>query len=162
MSENSALHELDQLNVAKNHENDADDIMGQNIRKDEGNTDGQNVETSGSDSSSIRAKNSIHQLDNSDFPKLIDQNKDRGIEGDQEDEKVEIVEKHRRKRKRNIMNEKQIAVIERALLDEPELQRNAVSLQCWADKLTIHVRGMHLLGCLLEIFKQDYFRLVVI
>lgn len=57
MSENSTLQELDQLNVAKNHENDADDIMGQNIRKDEGkSTDGQNVETSGSDSSSIRAK----------------------------------------------------------------------------------------------------------
>lgn len=36
MSENSTLQELDQHNVAKNHENDADDIVGQNTRKDEG------------------------------------------------------------------------------------------------------------------------------
>ncbi|XP_038981275.1 nodulin homeobox-like isoform X2 [Phoenix dactylifera] len=59
--------------------------------------------------------------------------------GFQEDEKAESVqgeEKQPRKRKRNIMNEKQIFLIEKALLEEPEMQRNAASLQSWADKLS--------------------------
>ncbi|CAL9114770.1 unnamed protein product [Musa textilis] len=56
-----------------------------------------------------------------------------------EDEKAEnglSEEKQPRKRKRNIMNETQILLIEKALLDEPEMQRNATSLQSWADKLS--------------------------
>ncbi|XP_010914376.1 nodulin homeobox isoform X2 [Elaeis guineensis] len=59
--------------------------------------------------------------------------------GSQEDEKAESVqgeEKQPRKRKRNIMNEKQIFLIEKALLEEPEMQRNAPSLQSWAEKLS--------------------------
>ncbi|KAJ3709256.1 hypothetical protein LUZ61_012961 [Rhynchospora tenuis] len=42
----------------------------------------------------------------------------------------------RKKRKRNIMNDVQIKLIERALLDEPEMQRNAAALQAWADTLS--------------------------
>ncbi|XP_026665268.2 nodulin homeobox-like isoform X3 [Phoenix dactylifera] len=59
--------------------------------------------------------------------------------GFQEDEKAESAqgeEKQPRKRKRNIMNERQIFLIEKALLEEPEMQRNAASLQSWADKLS--------------------------
>ncbi|KAK8950514.1 hypothetical protein KSP40_PGU009758 [Platanthera guangdongensis] len=64
-----------------------------------------------------------------DFPKET---------GLQEEEKVEGVhgeEKQPRKRKRNIMNEKQISLIENALIGEPEMQRNAAMLQSWAEKL---------------------------
>ena len=56
-----------------------------------------------------------------------------------EDDKAEnglSEEKQPRKRKRNIMNETQVLLIEKALLDEPEMQRNAASLQSWADKLS--------------------------
>ncbi|KAE8726873.1 Detected protein of confused Function [Hibiscus syriacus] len=58
-----------------------------------------------------------------------------------DDEKVEPVqteEKNRRKRKRTIMNDEQVAIIERALLDEPEMQRNTALIQSWADKLSHH------------------------
>ncbi|KAE9620512.1 hypothetical protein Lal_00019275 [Lupinus albus] len=53
-----------------------------------------------------------------------------------EDEKTETVQ--RRKRKRTIMNDEQLTLIERALLDEPDMQRNAASLQSWADELSLH------------------------
>ncbi|XP_039113974.1 nodulin homeobox isoform X2 [Dioscorea cayenensis subsp. rotundata] len=59
----------------------------------------------------------------------------------QDDEKVESThgeEKQPKKRKRNIMNDSQIMLIEKALLDEPEMQRNAALLQTWADKLSAH------------------------
>lgn len=62
--------------------------------------------------------------------------------GLQEDEKAEATqgeEKQPRKRKRNIMNDKQISAIEEALLEEPEMQRNAALLQSWADKLSSQV-----------------------
>ncbi|XP_074589357.1 nodulin homeobox isoform X2 [Curcuma longa] len=57
-----------------------------------------------------------------------------------EDEKAENgqgEEKQPRKRKRNIMNEMQILMIEKALLDEPEMQRNPAALQAWSDKLSL-------------------------
>ncbi|XP_071920893.1 nodulin homeobox-like isoform X2 [Coffea arabica] len=57
----------------------------------------------------------------------------------QREEKMETVqneEKHQRKRKRTIMNDKQVALIEKALVDEPDMHRNAASLQLWADKLS--------------------------
>ena len=38
-----------------------------------------------------------------------------------------------------MMNDKQVALIESALLDEPDMQRNATSLQLWTDKLGLHV-----------------------
>ncbi|WOK95695.1 nodulin homeobox isoform X3 [Canna indica] len=55
-----------------------------------------------------------------------------------EDEKTndQSEEKKPRKRKRNIMNETQIHLIEKALLDEPDMHRNVASLQSWADKLS--------------------------
>lgn len=62
--------------------------------------------------------------------------------GVQDDEKVEGApseEKQRRKRKRTIMNDEQISIIEKALLEEPDMQRNAVSLQSWAEKLCHYV-----------------------
>jgi hypothetical protein len=37
------------------------------------------------------------------------------------------------------MNDHQITLMEKALLDEPEMQRNAAALQSWADKLSLNV-----------------------
>lgn len=44
-------------------------------------------------------------------------------------------DKQPKKRKRNVMNDKQIALIEIALRDEPEMQRSAPLLQLWTEKL---------------------------
>ncbi|KAJ3681095.1 hypothetical protein LUZ60_015584 [Juncus effusus] len=56
-----------------------------------------------------------------------------------EDERAEVFsnsQEQKKRRKRNIMNDTQIRIIERALLEEPEMQRNAGSLQAWADTLS--------------------------
>ncbi|KAK9161433.1 hypothetical protein Syun_007774 [Stephania yunnanensis] len=104
--------------------------------------DNRNVETSGSDASSTREKGSLDQvLDDGDFSKLTEHANESGFRRTAENEKSEItngVEKRRRKRKRNIMNDRQITLMERALLDEPEMHRNAALLQSWADKLSNH------------------------
>lgn len=104
--------------------------------------DVQNIETSGSDSSSVKGKNSVDQMENGDSAKLSKRGKGSRSAGVQEDDKVETThaeEKQRRKRKRTIMNDEQIAMIEEALVDEPEMQRNAALIQSWADKLSSHV-----------------------
>lgn len=71
-----------------------------------------------------------------------------------EDEKTEAstsnAQDQRKKRKRNIMNDVQIKLIERALLDEPEMQRNAAALQSWADTLSNKVILLYKC-CLLQI-----------
>lgn len=105
--------------------------------------DGQNVETSGSDSS-IRGKNAV-QTDNHEHPQTSKHAKESGsgnVRNAFEEKKREIVqrdEKQRKKRKRTIMNEEQVELMERAILDEPDMQRNATMLQTWADKLSRHV-----------------------
>ncbi|KAK9291768.1 hypothetical protein L1049_019718 [Liquidambar formosana] len=154
MSENSAFQEVDQYYVRSNHMDPTDDVMKRDRRKDkdkhgrvtsgglrETEGDFQNVESSGSDSSSTRGKNSNEQVDNSEFPKSTEHIIESGSGGVHEDEKVENIhceEKQRRKRKRTIMNDKQMTLIERALLEEPDMQRNAASIQSWADKLSVH------------------------
>ncbi|XP_022156265.1 nodulin homeobox isoform X2 [Momordica charantia] len=98
----------------------------------------QNIETSGSDTNSARGRNSMQQIDVVDFSKPNEHAKETEQGGSLEEEKVENVhskEKHRRKRKRTVMNEKQVTVIEKALLDEPEMQRFSASIQFWADQL---------------------------
>lgn len=68
--------------------------------------------------------------------------KENGYDTALEKEKTEVAqneEKQMKKRKRNIMNDKQIKLIEKVLVDEPEMQRNATMLQLWADKLSGHV-----------------------
>ncbi|KAL5714039.1 hypothetical protein ACHQM5_016053 [Ranunculus cassubicifolius] len=78
------------------------------------------IETSGSEGSSTRDKESLDQL--------LDKSEDPNGEEKQQ----------RRKRKRSIMNENQVTVIERAATDEPDMIRNAGWLQTWADKLSDH------------------------
>ena len=149
MSENSAVQE-EQFYVRSNDMDQADDITRQDMmnNKDKSVTasglkeidrDVQNVETSGSDTSSTKGKNTIN--------KFVERLRESTHAGVQEDEKVEIVqteEKQRRKRKRTIMNDEQVAIIEMALLDEPEMQRNTASIQSWADKLIHYVRKIDL------------------
>lgn len=90
-----------------------------------------------------RGKNCSDQLsEDGDSPNLVENVKESSFkEIAQENEKIEASqneERQPRKRKRNIMNLKQIALIEKVLLDEPEMQRNASLLQSWADKLSGH------------------------
>lgn len=71
-----------------------------------------------------------------------------------DDEKTETLpgeERQPRKRKRNIMNDKQITMIENVLLEEPEMQRNATMLQTWAEKLSFHVCNYYYLFYVLYI-----------
>ncbi|KZV54339.1 hypothetical protein F511_03594 [Dorcoceras hygrometricum] len=96
--------------------------------------DNRTVETSGSDSSPTRGKNQIDHMD-------VDHIKGGAYGETQEDQKVEALhsdEKQQRKRKRTVMNEKQISLIESAIVDEPDMHRNSVSLQLWAEKLSYH------------------------
>ncbi|XP_057449111.1 nodulin homeobox-like [Lotus japonicus] len=98
--------------------------------------DCQNAETSSSDTSSAKGKSVIDHMDSGELSKSVAHPKKVTVGETPEDEKVETVP--RRKRKRTIMNDEQVMLIERALLDEPDMQRNAASLQSWADKLSLH------------------------
>ncbi|XVE80563.1 hypothetical protein DITRI_Ditri14bG0150200 [Diplodiscus trichospermus] len=142
LEENQVQEE--QFYVRSNHMDQADDITRQDMMDDKDKSvtpsglkeidrDVQNVETSGSDTSSTKGKNATD--------KLAERLRESTHAGVQEDEKVKTVqteEKQRRKRKRTIMNDEQVAIIERALLDEPEMQRNTAAIQSWADKLCHH------------------------
>jgi hypothetical protein len=94
------------------------------------------IETSGSDASSAKGKNAVH-MDNSDLSKSNERPKKVTVKENPEDEKSELAQ--RKKRKRTIMNDEQVLMIEKALVDEPDMQRNAASLQSWADKLSSNV-----------------------
>lgn len=100
------------------------------------------VETSGSDSSPVRGKNPIERIDGVEPAKESELAE---VKGDEKVETVQYEEKHQRKRKRTIMNDKQIAIIEKALMDEPDMHRNATSLLLWADKLSAHVSILRLM-----------------
>ncbi|KNA22502.1 hypothetical protein SOVF_033670 [Spinacia oleracea] len=98
-------------------------------------------ETSGSDSSTTRGKNPTDQVGNGENTKP-GEHFHRSIVGVvQQDGRVESVnheEKQVRKRKRHIMNDKQISLIERGLQEEPDMHKNAASLQSWSDRLSLH------------------------
>ncbi|KAJ0975652.1 hypothetical protein J5N97_017617 [Dioscorea zingiberensis] len=76
--------------------------------------------------------------DSGEFFKPADCSKEGNFQDDEKLENTHGEEKQPKKRKRNIMNDTQIMLIEKALLDEPEMQRNAALLQTWADKLSTH------------------------
>ncbi|XP_057985605.1 nodulin homeobox-like [Hevea brasiliensis] len=149
ISENSAFQE-GQHNFRNEHMNHGDDITEEDKGKSgaiasavfkEIDTDFQNVETSGSDTSSTQGRNFVGQMGNGDFPESNEHIKENGCLGVQEDEKLETIQtegKQPRKRKRTIMNDYQMTIIENALVDEPDMQRNAASIQSWADILSLH------------------------
>jgi len=95
-----------------------------------------NAEMTVSDSNSARGKNIGLRVGNSENAKSIER---LNVKEDEKVESVNCEEKQLRKRKRPIMNDKQVAMIERALQEEPDMQKNAASLQSWAEKLSFHV-----------------------
>ncbi|KAF4357594.1 hypothetical protein F8388_007130, partial [Cannabis sativa] len=102
--------------------------------------DAQNVETSGSDTSSTRGKNVVDKMDNNE-PKVGVLIKESGHGRNVEEKKIGTVhreEKQRRKRKRTIMNDKQVEMIENALEDAPDMHRMASLIQLWCDRLSYH------------------------
>lgn len=92
---------------------------------DESERDANNIERIGSDLSDMQLQQNASDGMNN-------------VEGVPEEETVRSGEKQLKKRKRNIMNDVQIAMIENALQDEPHMQRRAASIQLWADKLSLH------------------------
>ncbi|CAA0828151.1 Unknown protein [Striga hermonthica] len=120
--------------AASNQCMDQGKLNGRHINSKEIERDARAFETSGSDSSPTRGKNSIERMD-------IDHFKGSSFEEAMDDEKADAThsdEKQQRKRKRTIMNDKQIALIESALVDEPDMHRNSASLKSWCDKLSLH------------------------
>lgn len=156
MSENSAYQDVDQKYLNSDHMSQEVDA----VREDKGKSsmtafrgiteidkDVQNFESSGSDTSPTRGKNVADQMDNSEFPKVGVPTKESAHERTLEERKSETVrcgEKQRRKRKRTIMNDKQVEMIEIALEDIPDMHRNQPLIQSWCDKLSFHVCQLHL------------------
>ncbi|XP_041991997.1 nodulin homeobox-like isoform X1 [Salvia splendens] len=107
---------------------------GPSINSRENEKDGPAFDSSGSDSSPTRGKTHIDRMD-------VDHIKGSSFDETAEEEKTDPLhseEKQQRKRKRTIMNDKQIALIESALIDDPDMHCNATALRLWADKLSIH------------------------
>ncbi|CAN8308599.1 unnamed protein product [Cochlearia groenlandica] len=106
--------------------------------------DGSNLETSGSDTSSNRDKSLIDdRVQDGDLAWTLSTSGFKGSASgeakEEEDERGEtflVFEKQRKRRKRSIMNDDQVGMIEKALVDEPDMQRNTPALQLWADKLS--------------------------
>ncbi|KAI3967160.1 hypothetical protein MKW92_024055 [Papaver armeniacum] len=105
----------------------------------ENDKDVRSVETSGSDDSSSREKDPPDQMNSGDVSKSSEHNGGSGVRKvrKRRNESPNSREKGG-KRKRNVMNEKQIALIESALVGEPEMQRNAPMLQSLSDKLSAY------------------------
>eukprot|EP00268_Persea_americana_P060931 TRINITY_DN7644_c0_g1_i3.p1 TRINITY_DN7644_c0_g1~~TRINITY_DN7644_c0_g1_i3.p1 ORF type:complete len:963 (+),score=190.58 TRINITY_DN7644_c0_g1_i3:340-3228(+) len=155
ISKNSMLQEVGQFNATGMHM-DLPDESPEMDRAEDKNTQSKSASgsfreadkdmcnvDSGSRLNPMKGRNCTDQMsDNGEFPNLLEHAKESGFRGMiEETDKVEASpneERQPRKRKRNIMNLKQIALIEKALLDEPEMQRNASLLQSWADKLSVH------------------------
>lgn len=136
-------HEVDQFKCGSNAINLPDDVDKQcstdkvnhnrDLTRDIGEIE-KDTGMSGLDLSSTRGKDPID---------VLDAPVKHGVVEIQREEKMETVhseEKHPKKRKRTIMNDKQIVLVEKALKDEPDMHRNAASLQLWADKLSSLVR----------------------
>ncbi|ESQ37988.1 hypothetical protein EUTSA_v10028409mg [Eutrema salsugineum] len=104
----------------------------------ESDADASNLETSGSDTSSNKGKSLVDQLDDGEL--LLRKRFKGSASGEvKEDERAEnflVFEKLRKKRKRSIMNDDQMVMIEKALADEPDMQRNSSWIQYWAHKLS--------------------------
>lgn len=102
-----------------------------------------NLETSGSETSSNRGgKGLVDQAEDGDLARTFTKRlKVSASSGEaKEDERAEaslLLEKQRTKRKRSIMSDDQMAMMEKALVDEPDMQRNSVWIRTWADKLSL-------------------------
>ncbi|KAL7598262.1 hypothetical protein Lser_V15G27337 [Lactuca serriola] len=88
---------------------------GRGVDESESERDATNIEIIGSYLSNLQLKNRTNNVEEESFRSL-----------------------QLKKRKRNIMNDVQISMIENALCDEPNMQRRTASVQLWADKLSRH------------------------
>ncbi|MED6181851.1 hypothetical protein PIB30_023060 [Stylosanthes scabra] len=139
MSKNAAFPDIDQPNTRAEDINMQDqednDISASGAR--EMIVDALDTDTSSSDTSSSKGKNVFEHMYDGELSKLNEDFEKVAVEENTEDEMLATVQR-RRKRKRNLMNDKQVSLIESALLDEPDLHRNAASLQSWAEKLSFN------------------------
>uniref|UniRef100_A0A0E0DN12 Uncharacterized protein n=1 Tax=Oryza meridionalis TaxID=40149 RepID=A0A0E0DN12_9ORYZ len=62
--------------------------------------------------------------------------KESGLQDDEKGDTHMYDERQPKRRKRTIMNDRQINEIEKALIDEPEMHKNAALLQAWSEKLS--------------------------
>ncbi|KAJ0265015.1 Nodulin homeobox [Hirschfeldia incana] len=111
-------------------------------RSKESDADANNLETSGSETSSNRGKGLGDQVEDGDLARTFTKRlKVSGSSGelreDERDEASLLLEKQRTKRKRSIMSDDQMALMEKALVDEPDMQRNSAWIRTWADRLTL-------------------------
>lgn len=114
-------------------------------RLKESDVDASNLETSGSDSSSNRGKSLVDRAEDEELVQKRFKGISLGEVKEGERAKTFLVfETQRKKRKRSIMNDDQMAMIEKALAVEPEMQRNSVWVQLWADKLSQNVSSRNL------------------
>ncbi|XP_047981556.1 nodulin homeobox-like isoform X3 [Salvia hispanica] len=142
---NLGFREVDQFDATRNGDEqffdrknsgmmEQDKSNGASVNSRDNEKDAQAFDTSGSDSSPTRGKIHFDQMG-------VDRIKRHSFDETAEEEKIDPLhseEKQQRKRKRTVMNDKQIALIESALIDEPDMHRNAPVLRLWADKLSIH------------------------
>ncbi|KAG6435171.1 hypothetical protein SASPL_100041 [Salvia splendens] len=142
---NLGFREVDQFDATRNGDEqffdrknsgmmEQDKSNGPSVNSRDNEKDARAFDTSGSDSSPTRGKIHFDQMG-------VDRIKRHSFDETAEEEKIDPLhseEKQQRKRKRTVMNDKQIALIESALIDEPDMHRNAPVLRLWADKLSIH------------------------
>ncbi|KAL0730593.1 hypothetical protein Bca4012_026686 [Brassica carinata] len=103
-------------------------------RLKESGADARNIETSGLDTRSKRGKSLVEEGDLSqDFTKLF---KGSGSGEGKEDEKKG------KKRKRSIMSDDQMEMMEKAIADEPFMQRDSAWIRTWAEKLNQNGPGI--------------------
>lgn len=65
--------------------------------------------------------------------------KESGLQEEEKGDSSMYDERQPKRRKRTIMNDEQIDELEKALVDEPDMHKNAVLLQNWSEKLSVQV-----------------------
>lgn len=107
-------------------------------RLKESDADAMNLESSGLDTRSKRGKSLVEdgELAHQAFTKLF---KGSGSGEVKEDEKKG------KKRKRSIMSDDQMEMMEKAIADEPLMQRDSAWIRTWAEKLNQNVSSQELL-----------------
>uniref|UniRef100_A0A0E0KZD5 Nodulin homeobox n=1 Tax=Oryza punctata TaxID=4537 RepID=A0A0E0KZD5_ORYPU len=90
----------------------------------------------GTSTGSLRCKMDLDPASSSmDHFKTPDR-KESGLQDDEKGDTHMYDERQPKRRKRTIMNDRQINEIEKALIDEPEMHKNAALLQAWSEKLS--------------------------
>ncbi|KAJ1276605.1 hypothetical protein BS78_05G227600 [Paspalum vaginatum] len=72
-----------------------------------------------------------------DHSKTPESTKESSLHEDEKGESSMYDERQPKRRKRTIMNSEQIDELEKALVDEPEMHKNAILLQNWSEKLSV-------------------------